>query len=324
MPAVTVSYPSEGTQERCSGGDGGATPAKLSIDGPRKRRTAGQLEGSRRTSLSADTSSGSLKGSRSLSPAAHEDTLELLTVQTPEQNGACRSYAQTRSIARASRPPVLPLHYSSHSGLDDASDFPPERLSTEAPTVARQRGLTAPSDAPGTLETFPATASVCASLATLGHPNTLEPSSARSHRNLATFGGDGDLDCPRSRISSFTSLSKVPRPAAAFRVRHLLPHGETPFARPPRLTLLSHPSSSVRQPGMIPPWPTPLPQIGKPSIGAGSAADYPASPQPHTMAEDIAGGDAPSEWNSPCTPAADIRNESIAVKDLREILGGNS
>lgn len=186
---------------------------------------------SNRSSWSSATSSPP-PSARSIMPDSSPPRLPQTQTQTsPSQD----TYTRTRSIARASRPPALPLASSSHDGLGGASGSPPDRLLVRAPTPPksrRQRTFTVPPDA-----TEPRGASTAAPAT----PTAPEPTSAHSHRSFATFGGDREAESPRTKDPPLPAPPSVPHRAPSPRARHQsLDTRQAPIPHPPRLSSISH------------------------------------------------------------------------------------
>lgn len=256
LTVQTVSAPAHGPGKGPEDNDGTASkrphPVRsLSQDsqssfGSRGHRIAGRasvtllrvsdIRLSNRASWSSATSSPP-PSARSTMP----DNSPLQEPQTPTQTTSSQDpYTRTRSIARASRPPALPLASSSHDGLGCASGSPPERLSVRAPTPPksrRQRTFTVPLDAAEPRGALGAAAAGAAPAT----PTAPEPTSAHSHRSFATFGGGREADSPRTKDPPLPVPPSVPHAAPSPRARHQsLDTHHPPLPIPPRLSSISH------------------------------------------------------------------------------------
>lgn len=150
------------------------------------------------------------------------------------------TYTRSRSIARASRPPALPLASSSHDGLSGTSGSPPDRLSVRAltpPKSRRHRTFTVPPDAADPR----GASSVAIAGAAPATSTAPEPTSAHSHRSFATFGGGREPDSPRTKDPPLPAPPSVPHLAPSRRARYKsLDTRQAALSLPPRLSSISH------------------------------------------------------------------------------------
>lgn len=252
--------PSKGPDDKGGGTRGGTNPARshsqdsqgsVGSQGPRIAGRASvtllrmsDIKLSNRASWESPTFMSS-------PPSAYDSTPD----NSPPRNSQHQTqtsqgtYTRNRSIARASRPPALPLATSSHVGLGAASGSPPESLFMRAPTPPqsrRRRTLDVPSDAlkrPGASGAagaagFKAAAGGAADSAT---PKAPEPTSAHSHQSFATFGGGREPDSPRTKDPPLPAPPSVPHLTPSPRARHQsLDSPQAPFPLPPRMSSISH------------------------------------------------------------------------------------
>lgn len=292
---------------------------------------------SNRASWESSTSSSPPSAHTTMSNNSPPQEPQTQAQTTPPQE----TYTRNRSIARASRPPALPLASSSHDGLGGASGSPPERLAVRAPTPPksrRQRTFTVPPDAPEP----PGASGVAGAAGTAGAapatPAAPEPTSAHSHRSFATFGGGRDAESPRTKDPPLHAPPSVPHPAPSPRARHQsLDTRPAPFPLPPRLSSISHSGVSNPRKLLVPTRTSSLATTGSGGAAGSNAANntphasahaqVPGRHQSHASKPQHSRDDSdtlvPSHWAKRRTRGSNVFENALGSKSCEELIRVN-